>query len=273
MQAGAQRRAQRQLLAARRLPLRLGDHAGVEHAPQYGELSLARTFGVGYRVGPGRVLRQTGQHRRLGHRKCGHRLAEVGLGGGREPIGTLAEVDLVHVELEDLILVQSALDLHAEQHFLELALGCAAVAQVEVARDLLGDGGGTLEPAAGGGLEQRPRHASPVDAAVAAKARVFDGQHGVLQQAWNLPDGREVAALGAELGDLHAVRRLDPKWLQGLVVRQRVQPRQLRPHELDRHRDRQHGACAQAAHQPQRHARGRFQIAPAQPDTCGQVHR
>ena len=50
----------------------------------------------------------------------GERLAEVGLGGGGEAVGPLAEEDLVDVDLEDLVLGEARFDLEGEQCLVDL---------------------------------------------------------------------------------------------------------------------------------------------------------
>ena len=78
-----------------------------------------------------------------------HRLVEIDQRGGGDAVGAEAEIDLVEIELEDLLLGIGALDLEREQRFLDLALERDLVGQKEVLGDLLGDGRGALRPAAG----------------------------------------------------------------------------------------------------------------------------
>ena len=96
------------------------------------------------RVVARRRLRQAGQHRDLGQIQVAQIFSEIDLGGRREAVGALAEIDLVDVELEDLVLGQAVLDLEGEQRFVELARERLLRGQEEVARHLHGDGGGAL---------------------------------------------------------------------------------------------------------------------------------
>ena len=258
MQRHPQRAADVELLGPRRGLLRLADDAGGHHALQHGVLALGGAGQVGDRVGIAGVLRQASQHRRLGDRQRGQRLAEVGVGRGGKAVGPLAEVDLVHVELQDLVLAQLALDLQRQQGLFELALGRAPRRQKEGARHLLGDGGRPLAHAAGGCGHQRPQHAFGVDAAVLAKARVLHRQQGLLHQQRDLGDRHKLPPLAAELGDLDAVCGVDLQGLARLVVGDAVQRRQLRG--VPGHRRQQ---CDQG-HQ-QRAQPGLGQRAPAPP--------
>ena len=49
-------------------------------------------------------LGQTGQHGRLGQIQVADMLAKVGLGRSLDPVGHVAKVDLVQVQLQDLVL-------------------------------------------------------------------------------------------------------------------------------------------------------------------------
>ena len=105
------RRAVLQRLRLGRVVLGLADEAVVEHAIDDVLLALHRALRVGDRVVRRGRFRQPGQHRGLGDGHVLQRLAEVDLARRREAVGSLAEVDLVHVDLEDLLLGELALDL------------------------------------------------------------------------------------------------------------------------------------------------------------------
>ena len=87
---------------------------------------------------------------------CGGELAEVfaeeGLGGLTEAVhgegAALAEVDLVGVHLEDLLLGEAMLELEGDEDLGELAFDVAGGGEEEAARELHGDGGATLADAA-----------------------------------------------------------------------------------------------------------------------------
>jgi hypothetical protein len=118
----------------------------------------------------------------------------------------LAEVDLVHVDLEDLLLVQLALDLQRQQDLVDLAGEGLLGRQIEIARDLHRDRRCTLALARLAEVrEAGAQDTDIVDAAVLVEARVFDREHGLLHDLRDLLDRREVAALFTELADEHAV--------------------------------------------------------------------
>ena len=77
-----------------------------------------------------------------------HRLVEIEQRRGGDAIGAEAEIDLVEIEFEDLVLRIGALDAQRQQRFLDLALERHLVGQQEVLGDLLGDGRGALRAAA-----------------------------------------------------------------------------------------------------------------------------
>ena len=71
--------------------------------------------------------------------------AEVGLGRRLDPVGALAEVDLVEVLGEDLVLRPLALELVGERGLAELLEhGAAALRAQRVLDELLGDRRGAL---------------------------------------------------------------------------------------------------------------------------------
>ena len=76
-------------------------------------------------------------------------LAEVELRGGLEAVHAAAQVDLVAIEGEDLLLGEGALDLDGEIGLLNLAGGGAVRGEKEIARQLHGERGGALHAAVG----------------------------------------------------------------------------------------------------------------------------
>ena len=208
--------------------LSLGDGTGGQHAQQHRVLALGGACQVGDRVGITRVLRQAGQHRRFGQAQGRQRLAEVGIGGGGKTVSALAEVDLVHVQLQNLVLAQLALDLQGQQRFFQLALGRQPGRQEKRPRHLLGDGGRALAQTPGGGGQQRAQHAFGVDAQMLAEACVLHRQQRLLQLQRDGADRHKLPALGAKLGDLHAVGGDHLQRLAWLVAGDPIQRRQLR---------------------------------------------
>ena len=91
-----------------------------------------------------RGLRQRREIGGLGDGQFVHRLAEIVQGGGGDAVIAHAEIDLVEIELEDLVLRVGLLDAEGEQRLLDLADVARLVGQEEVLGDLLGDGRGAL---------------------------------------------------------------------------------------------------------------------------------
>ena len=236
------------------LALGFGDGAGALHAPQHPFLALARSGCVGHRVGVNGVLRQAREHGDLGRGQRGQWLAEVHLRGGAKAVGALAQVDLVEVQLQDLVLAELPFQLHRDQRFLDLAFTRAAGAEEKGARHLLGDGGSTLRRAAfevgPGGAHQ----AAQADAAMFVKARVFHREHGLLQGLRHLCDRQVQTPFAAELGNLHAVGRQHLQVLARPVVGGLVQRWQVVPVPPCSGGQRQHGGCDHAQRQQEQGA-------------------
>ncbi len=70
---------------------------------------------------------------------CRGRLAVVDLGRCAHAVGAVAKENLVHVELEYLVLLQFALDTQGQEDFLDFPGKRFFRRQKEVARQLLGD--------------------------------------------------------------------------------------------------------------------------------------
>jgi len=68
---------------------------------------------------------------------------------GSDAIGIKAEIDLVEIELEDLVLAVGLFDTEGQNRFLDLSVKRLVGRQQEVLGNLLGDGGCTDEAAAG----------------------------------------------------------------------------------------------------------------------------
>ena len=73
-----------------------------------------------------RRLRERGEIGRLGDRELVHRLVEVVERRCRDAVGAKAEIDLVQVKLEDLVLRVGLLDAEREQRLLHLAVAASA---------------------------------------------------------------------------------------------------------------------------------------------------
>ena len=232
-------------------------------------MHLARrgTLRVRDRVARVRRLRQAGQHRRLGDIELAQGLAEIRLARRGETVGTLTEVDLVHVELEDLLLRQLGLDLQREQRLVDLANVVLLGRQIEVARDLHRDRRCALAARAAEVGQSRAQHALVVDAAVLVEARVFDRDHRVLHQLGDLRDRREVAPLLAVFAEQHTVGRDDAHRQLGPVVGEAADVGQAR------RRDREADGCERNhRHQRSHHAaEQRRCVAPRAFAPCGRI--
>ncbi|MNX74975.1 hypothetical protein D3C86_1064320 [compost metagenome] len=202
------------------------------HAAQHIVLADLGARVVGDGVEARRGLGHAGQHGGFGGGDFGQGLAEVRARGGRETIGAVAQVDLVHVELKDLVLGELGFDLERQQQFVELARIGLFRRQVEVARDLHGDRAAALRL---GSLDQvgqhGARHAHPVDAAVAVEAVVLGRQHRLPHHGGNLVKAQHVAVLFAVFADQHLVRRVDAQRHARPVVGHGVQVGQAGPRQ------------------------------------------
>src|SRR5690606_34218221 len=119
------------------------------------------------------------EHGGFGGGGLGRRNAEIRARCGGKAVGAVPQVDLVHVELEDLVFGELGFDLEGEQQFVELARVGFLGRQVEVARHLHGDGAGALRLRHADQVGQAgAQHAHPVDAAVLVEIVVFGGQDG-----------------------------------------------------------------------------------------------
>ena len=173
-------------------------------------------------------------------------LAEVDLRRRREAVRALAQVDLVHVELEDLVLGQGLFDLPGQQRFVDLALQGLFAGQEEVARHLLRDGRGALARAAGQVVQRGAHDADVVDAAMLVEAVVLDRQHRLFHDLRDVLDAHQVAPLLAEFADQHVVGGKDPQRNLRPVVGQRIERRQVRIGHRQHEADQQRAAQRQA---------------------------
>ena len=167
----------------RGLEVGLLDEAGFEHAAQHILLAHGGARRIDHRVVCGRRLRQARQHRGLSQAERVQRLAVVGPCGHCKAISALAEVDLVDVELEDLVLAQFALDLECKQDLVELAVIGLLAREEEVACNLHGDRRCALAaPARGQVGEGSAGDAQRINPGMLVEALVLRGEDGVLER-------------------------------------------------------------------------------------------
>ena len=222
---------------------------------------------------------------RFRHRQFVHRLVEIEKRSGGDAVGAHAEIDFVEVEFEDALLGEGALDLHRQQRFLDFARERQLVGEQEVLGDLLGDGGGTLRPAAAAVLlyveRGGARDAGEVDAAVLVEILVLGRDEGVGDELGHRLDRNIEPPLARIFGEQRAVGGVHPRHYRGLIVLQlgivrqrlRVVPQQAGRrrdggNEYDRSRREQQAEEAQQ----QSHARRPPCPAPGGCDICRWPH-
>ena len=108
-----------------------------------------RLVGIQQRRVGDRPLGQSGQQRSFGQRQLLGMLCEVELRSRLKAIHAAAQVDLIAIEREDLLLGEGAFDLDGEIGFLQFARGRAVGGEKKIARQLHGQRGGALGRARG----------------------------------------------------------------------------------------------------------------------------
>ena len=171
-----------------------------------------------------------------------HRLVEIVEGGGRDAVVAEAEIDLVEIELEDLLLRIGGLDAEGDQRLAYLALERALVADEEVLGDLLRDGGCALHML--GALQQDhhgARDAFRIDAVMRVEILVLGRDEGMLHQRRNRIARQIEPALARIFGQNRAVARVDAGHDRRLVVLELRGVGQILRIGVD-HRSDRHGA-------------------------------
>jgi hypothetical protein len=220
-------------LGERRLVLLVGDPAHVVHPAQHVVLAFGRPLGIHDGVLPGGRLGEARQHRGLGRREVLQALPEVHVGGRGESIGPLAQVDLVDVELEDLVLGEVRLDLEREEDLGELPGEGLLAREEEGARHLHRDRAGAF-PAPLQVRHGGPDHAREVDAPVLVEPVVLGGQDRRLHHPRHVLDLHDRPLFLAELADEVAFRAVDAQRHLRAVVGERFQAGQVGPQQHDR---------------------------------------
>ena len=129
---------------------------------------------------------------------------------GVDAISTAAEVNAVQVKLEDLIFRKFPFDGKREDHLADFARPCLVVSQEHIARELLRNRRAALREAAARIANlKRSRDAERIDAEVAAKTLVLDGNHRGLHRCRDLVDAQPFAITGANRHDHGAVGGMD----------------------------------------------------------------
>ena len=200
------------------------DEAEIEHPPDHPVAARLGRLGLAARIVPGGRLGQAGQERRLGDGELIQRLVEVVERRRRHAVGAEAEIDLVQVQLEDLVLGERPLDPERQQRLLDLARQRDLAGQEEVLGDLLGDGRGPDRPAV---LAEVPDvgqrgadDAEHVDPRMAVEILVLGGKECLDQALGDRLDRHEDPLLLRVLGHQAAVGGVDPGDGRRLIVGQ-----------------------------------------------------
>ena len=158
------------------LGLLLGDGAGLDHRVEHQVAPLDGAVGMAEGIEVVRALNDAGQHRALGQVELLHILAEVGLRSLAKAVdreaAALAEVDLVGIHFEDLLLVEAMLELEGDHDLRELVLDGARVGEEEQLGQLHGQRGcaAAMLAVADQVVPCPADHAEVVDAAVLEEA-------------------------------------------------------------------------------------------------------
>ena len=136
---------------------------------------------------------------------------------------------MVNIQLQNLVLAESALDLQGQQRLVELPLKGLFAPQKEIPRHLHGDRARALHLAAA--REVYPGSAQDtgvIDAAMLIKAVVFGGQDCLTQLLRHGVDFYRGAPLFAELANQHIIGGVYAQRYSRLIVGQRIEGRQTR---------------------------------------------
>jgi hypothetical protein len=175
------------------------------------------------------VLRRLRQRREIGRlpdRQLVDRLVEVVERRRRHSIRAEAEIDLVQVKLENLVLRIGLLDAQREQRLLDLPLVGDLVRQQKILRDLLRDGRSADGPLAGSAIpeigHERAEDARHVEPVVLIEILVLGGKERRLEKVGHCLDGQVKPALLGVLRHQLAVGGMDAGHHRRLVIRQPV---------------------------------------------------
>ena len=150
--------------------------------------------------------------------------------GRGESVRALAEIDLVDIELEYLVLGEAVLDLEREQHLVKFARKGFFLGQKKIARNLHGDGAGTLARPAGHEIRQRGANDTDIiDPAVLVKPLVLGREYGLAHLLGHGCDLDHRAPLLPELPDQQSLAAIYAERNLGLIVGQNVDIRKRRP--------------------------------------------
>ena len=218
------------------LVLGVRDRAGLVHPPQNVRAPRGRPLDARDWIEVRGAVRNAREQRDLRDRELVEILTEIGPGRRHDAVRALPEEARVHVEIEDLLFSEFALDPEREDPLLELldeALVSRAQARarqhVQRARDLLRDRAAAYVAAARADLvEDAAQHAAVVDSRMLEEVLILGREHGLDQQRRNVPVGDWRAFDFAELPDQPAVAAIDLERDLNLDAAQLLRSRQAR---------------------------------------------
>ncbi len=183
------------------------DHA-IDHVVAAFDGAVALPIGI-------KIAGSLGQRREIGrfrHGQLMHGLVEIDQRRRGDTVGAEAEIDLVEIEFENLVLGIGALDFQRQQRLLGLALEGDFVGQQEVLGDLLGDGGGALRAAVAAVIleidHRRAGDSRKIQTAMLVKILIFRCEEGVDDQLRHRLDRDIESALSRVFRDQRTVRRM-----------------------------------------------------------------
>ena len=162
-------------------------------------------------------------------------MAEEAATGRIHAIGTAAEIDLVQIQLEDLVLRKFPFERHRQHRFAQLAIHRTIGIEEDIARQLLGNGGCRADAAVlHGSIPHRPPQTQRIDTEMLVVSPVLDAHHGVLHHLGYLVRTQPLAIRRAERDDLRPVTRADQDCLAVLAAHQRGVGGHVARGEIDR---------------------------------------
>ena len=186
-----------ELLRHRVLELRVGDDGILVHAAEHIGEPLLRALTLPVRVVVARALGEAGEERAFGQGEILGALAEVAARRQLDAPRRAAEEDGVEVDLQDLVLAQRFLDPRGDDHLADFPLVADLVADQQVLRHLLRDGGAALAAVRVGNVaDEGADHAALVDALVLVEALVLGGDEGLLHVLRNVGERHPAAGGG-----------------------------------------------------------------------------
>jgi hypothetical protein len=190
------RRRDVDLLGQGLLVLLLGDELLDPHAPEHVVLAGLGRLQPLLRIVLGRALRQPGQERRLRDREVLDVDVEEGARRRLDPVRTGAEVDLVQIEVEDIVLAELVLETQREDDLLQLALEPPLGREQQRLHDLLRDRAAALDDALVRHVhDEGARDAERIDAGMPVEVGVLGGEERLAHVGRHALQGDDVPPL------------------------------------------------------------------------------